>query len=427
MDKDYLTGLLPLHVFFNEAQDIIRNHPEGHYAVVATDLSNFKYINDLYGMEEGDRTAQDMADMFFISNHRCLVASRPYADQFRALLDIGSVSTEEEMNIITSKNNELTKRLQQRYPNISFHVYTGLYIIEDKNEDIRLACDKAHFAKKCIKNNYSISCYAFDPKLFEDSSKIMTMTHEFQYAKTHNNIRVYYQPKHLASTGEIIGAEALGRMFSHSGEMLSPGDFIPVLEKVGIVNEFDDIIMDKTFSDLRKWISAGRKVYPVSINLSRIQFLKPGLIDKICALRDKYDIPIELIELEITETTIINSIELVEDTATKLRNMGFRIDVDDFGSGYSSLSLISTLPADTIKLDCSFARKCLNNNNQKGLSMLSSIILMLKNIGFDVICEGIETEEEKNTISNLGCDKIQGYYYGRPMPATDFEQKYIYK
>lgn len=427
MDKDYLTGLLPLHVFFKEAEEIIKRNPANNYAVVTTDLSNFKYINDLYGMEEGDRTVQDMADMFFISNHRCLIASRPYADQFRALLDIGNVTKEEEVNIITSMNNELTKRLQQRYPNISFHVYTGLYIIEDTEEDIRLACDKAHFAKKCIKGNYSISCSVFDPKLFEDSSKIMTMTHEFQYAKTHNNIQVYYQPKHSATTGRIIGAEALGRMFSHSGQMLSPGDFIPVLEKTGIVNEFDDIIMEKTFSDLRKWIASGMEVYPVSINLSRIQFLKPGLIDKISAMRKKYDIPHELIELEITETTIINSIELVEDTAMKLRDMGFKIDVDDFGSGYSSLSLISTLPADTIKLDCSFARKCLNINNDKGLSMLSSIISMLKNIGFDIICEGIETEEEKNTISRLGCDKIQGYYYGRPMPAHDFEQKYIYK
>lgn len=424
MDKDYLTGLLPLHVFLHEADEILKRDPNGRYAVIATDLSNFKYINDLYSMEEGDRTIQEMADKFFINNPRCLIASRPYADQFRALLNIGNTSLETEVNIITRMNNELTERIQQRYPNIYFHVYTGLYIIEDTSEDIRSACDKAHFAKKCFKGNLNVTCGVFDSKAYEDSSKVMKLTHEFRYAKSHNNVCVYYQPKHSAVTGEIIGAEALGRMFDNTGNMLSPGDFIPILEKTGIIGEFDDIIMEKTFAALKKWISDGRKVYPVSINLSRIQFLKPGLVDKIVALQRKYDIPASLIELEITETTFINSIDFVENTAKELRQLGFHIDVDDFGSGYSSLSLIATMPADIIKLDCSFARKCLNN--EKGITLLASIIPMLKNIGFDIICEGIETEEEKNIIAGLGCDKIQGYYYGRPMPASDFEKKYIY-
>lgn len=253
----------------------------------------------------------------------------------------------------------------------------------------------------------------------------MRLTHEFQSARERDSVYVYYQPKCSASTGEFIGAEALGRIADKDGNIISPGEFIPVLERTGIIGDFDDIIMEKTFADIRRWIDNGGNVKPVSLNISRIQFLKPGLIDKILALQKKYDIPSRLIELEITETTFIESVDFIDDTARELRRHGFTIDVDDFGSGYSSLSLIATLPADTIKLDCSFARQCLDND--KGVILLSGIINILRSIGFDIICEGIETERERQRIMELGCDKIQGYYYDRPMPSSSFEEKYITK
>lgn len=425
MERDYLTNLLPLHLFLREADKILKNNPDCRYAVTVTDLSNFKYINDLYGMAEGNRTIQEMAEKFFSGNPRCILASRPYADQFRSLIAIGDVSQDEEVAIITNMNTEFTEYIQKRYPNIYFHVYTGLYIIEDNSEGIRSACDKAHFAKKCFKGNLSVTCGIFDSNAYKDSSNVMRLTHEFQSARERDSVYVYYQPKCSASTGEFIGAEALGRIADKDGNIISPGEFIPVLERTGIIGDFDDIIMEKTFADIRRWIDNGGNVKPVSLNISRIQFLKPGLIDKILALQKKYDIPSRLIELEITETTFIESVDFIDDTARELRRHGFTIDVDDFGSGYSSLSLIATLPADTIKLDCSFARQCLDND--KGVILLSGIINILRSIGFDIICEGIETECERQRIMELGCDKIQGYYYDRPMPSASFEEKYITK
>jgi EAL domain-containing protein (putative c-di-GMP-specific phosphodiesterase class I) len=425
MDNDHLTGLLPLHLFILEADYILANNPHRRYAVTATDLSNFKYINNLYGMEEGDQTIIDMADTLFISNPRCVLASRPYADQFRALIDLGSTTQEQECEIIQSMNNDLIKRLQQRYHNIYLHIYTGLYMIEDNSEEVRNACDKAHFAKKCIKGNLAVNYGLFNPRAYEDSNHTIECINAFQHAKSRNKILVYMQPKVSASTGELVGAEALGRMLDRNGALMSPGEFMPALEQTGIIGEFDNIIMDMTFSTIRRWIDNQMRVVPVSVNISRMQFLKPGLVDRIVSCQEKYGIPADLIEIEITETTFINDIDLISSISGQLRSHGFHIDVDDFGSGYSSLSLISTLPADIVKLDCSFARKCLDN--EKGISILSNLIQMLKDIGFDLVCEGIETNEQKELIEKLGCDKIQGFFYDKPLPIDEFEKKYMYQ
>ena len=423
MELDYLTGLLPLHIFMDEADKVISANPDKHYAVTATDLSNFKYINDIYGLPAGNAAIKLMADIFFINNPRCVMASRPYADQFRALIDIGDNTLEQEVDYITQCNRHMVELLTERYPNVFFHIYTGLYIFGDKTESCRFANDKAHFAKKCIKGNLSISCGIFDPKQFQDFSQIMTVTNLFQYAKNHHSIDVYFQPKFSAKHNRMIGAEALGRIRDDKGMVVSPAFFIPVLEKTGMIGAFDDIIMELTFQHMRRWLDNNVALVPISLNVSRIQFLKTGFIEKLLRLTELYRIPHELVEIEITETTFIDSMDLITNYARRLHSLNFKISVDDFGSGYSSLSLIASLPADIIKLDCSFARKCIDT--EQGRSILLSIIPMLLNLNFDIICEGIETLQQLETITELGCDKIQGYYYDKPLPVTEFETKYF--
>lgn len=288
---------------------------------------------------------------------------------------------------------------------------------------MRIAIDKAHFAKKQMKNNFQIKCKLYQDDEFKDFSQQMEMVKAFENACVNDGIRVFFQPKFNCHTEELIGAEALCRILDDKGNVIPPYHFIPVLEKNGMLGRLDEIMMEKTFSHMREWMDLDMLTIPISINISRINFYNHDFVSQITDLQQKYGIPSQYIELEVTETTFIEDMDVVNTVIQELRSYGFKISVDDFGSGYSSLGLLTSMPADTIKLDCSFARQSLKSN--RGLSIVKSIISMLKDVDFDIICEGIETKDEEQLIDSLGCSKIQGYLYDRPLPKEEFEKKYI--
>jgi diguanylate cyclase (GGDEF)-like protein len=413
--------------FIMEGRDIVRNGT-GNYAVVATDLSNFKYLNDIYGMDKGDEAIVLIADELFKKNPSCVIACHTVGDQFRGLFSVGDRDLEEEIEIITRKNLQLEQTLAKLYPKVYLHVYTGLYFIDRKTFDIenfnmRTAVDKAHFAKKQMKGNFDSNCALYHEEEYKDFSRQMEVVKSFENACINDGVRVFFQPKMDCNTHEIIGAEALCRLVDESGNYVSPGAFIPILEKNGMLGRLDAIMMEKTFEHMREWKDKGKLKFPISINLSRVDFYNKNLVKQILALQAKYDIPTEYIELEVTESTFIEDMNVVINSIIELREHGFKISVDDFGSGYSSLGLLTSMPADIIKLDCAFARQGLKS--EKGINIVESVISMLKKVDFDIICEGVETKDEEKLISSLGCSKIQGYLYDKPLPKLDFEKKYV--
>ena len=421
-NNDYLTGLLGTGEFIRECERIVGEGGR-KLAFITNDISNFKYVNDLYSMEEGDRLINEIAHFFYIDNPACLAACRTGCDQFRGIFDVSGLSHDEEVNRVVEKNECFEALMAEKYPNVFIHVYTGLYFLADGETDVRVAIDKAHVAKKLSKGKFNIKCQVYDPADFKQQTDQMAVVNQFVHACDNDGILVYLQPKYSVSKDCVVGAEALVRMADDDGGIIPPGRFIPVLEAPGMISKLDELMIEKIFSLQKKWLEEGREVFSVSVNVSPITFSKESFVDFVIGLQKKYDVPARLVELEVLESTITDAEDSVFNAINRLRANGFKVSVDDFGSGYSSLNQIASIPADIIKLDRVFA--CKGLKTEKGKKVVKSLIQMLHDIEYSVVFEGIETEEERDLAYSFGCDVIQGYFYSRPIPAGEFEEKFL--
>ena len=333
------------------------------------------------------------------------------------------MSNEEEVQRIIAMNDRFESLMAEKYPNVYIHVYTGVYFLEEGETDVRVAIDKAHVAKKLSKGKFNIKCQVYDPADFELQTDQMAVVNQFVHACDNDGILVYLQPKFSVSRDCVVGAEALVRMADENGGLIVPGRFIPVLESTGMISKLDEIMIEKTFQLQRKWIGEGRLSVPVSVNVSPITFSKEQFAELVISLQQKYEIPSNLVELEVLESTVMDAEDSVFKAINELRANGFKVSVDDFGSGYSNLNQIAGIPADTIKLDRAFASKGLKS--EKGKKVVKALIQMLHDIEYSVVFEGIETKEERDLAYSFGCDVIQGYFYSRPVPANEFETKFL--
>lgn len=287
---------------------------------------------------------------------------------------------------------------------------------------MRMAVDRANLAKKSTKGRFDIHCCIYSEDNCNEYLEHMDMSNEFVRACEEDRIEIFLQPKISVSEGKAVGAEALVRMRNRDGELIPPVRFVPVLEHTGMIGKLDDIMLDKTFVFQRECIDKGIKPVPVSVNISRQRFTSEGLLNYVVGLQKKYDIDSSLVELEILETTFIDALDTMINVINALREKGFRINVDDFGSGYSSLNQIANIPADIIKFDRVFASRSLKND--KGRQVIKSLIEMLKMVNYDLVFEGIETKEELDAVVSYGCDVIQGFYFDKPLSAKEFIKKY---
>lgn len=421
-NNDYLTGLLGTGEFIRECERIVSEGGR-KFAFITNDISNFKYVNDLYSMEEGDRLINEIAHFFYIDNKACLAACRTGCDQFRGIFDITGLTNEQEVERIVAMNDQFEKRMAEKYPNVYIHVYTGLYFLEEGETDVRVAIDKAHVAKKFSKGKFNIKCQVYDPADFETQTDQMAVMNQFIHACDNDGILVYLQPKFSVSKDCVVGAEALVRMDDGDGGIIAPGRFIPVLETTGMIGKLDEIMIEEIFKLQRKWMDEGRKTFPVSVNVSPVTFAKESFAEFVMDLQKKYGVPADLVELEVLESTVTDAEDSVFSAIDTLRENGFKISVDDFGSGYSCLNQIASIPADIIKLDRVFA--CKGLQNEKGRKVVKALIQMLHDIEYRVVFEGIETAEERDLAHSFGCDVIQGYFYSRPVPMQEFEEKFL--
>lgn len=413
VEKDRITGLMHVDDFMRETDQLIKETNE-NYVMIIIDVSNFRYFNDFYGISVGDEFLREMAHFFCIDNSNCVLACRTGSDQFRMLINLNHRSREEEVAYIEKKNYEFEAVCAGKYPKVFLHVYTGVYFLTEEVTDSRQAVDRAHLAKKAAKGNFNIKCSVYSEKLFHDKIEDMKVSRMFESACDSGRLLVYLQPKYSSSRNVMIGAEALARIQAEDGTIISPGKFVPNIERNGMVTKLDGIMLEKVFQIQRRLVEEGKEIVPISVNISSMGFSNVHFSDKVLAFAKLYNIPHHMIELEITESTLIEGIEDVEENVKQLRAQGFRISVDDFGSGYSSLNQIASIPADVIKLDGIFARKGIKS--VKGRKVTKAIIEMLTAVDFEVICEGVETKEECNIINSYGCDEIQGFLYAKPQP-----------
>lgn len=418
-ETDNLTGCYNRESFCVHAEEILHANPNQKYDIVCSDVENFKLVNKKYGQESGDALLKFIAqNIENLPNHKdmCL-AGRLGADSFvvlrKTVPSLSQADIKKQSSVVLKDSP--VKNVVIKY---------GVYNVTDIGVDVSVMCDCAKMAISSIKHKYGVFSSVYDDKMRDNVEKDHRLTDCMEQALSEHQFKMYLQPKHSSQSGLLSGAEALIRWIHPELGFVSPGDFIPVFERNGFVSNVDYFMWNEACSILAKWKKENKKLIPISVNVSRMDFLTYNLPETICKLVDSYNLPHDLIHLEVTESAYSESPEHIIEAVSRLREKGFLIEMDDFGSGYSSLNMLAELPIDILKLDMRFLKQKNDSVNNKKMTILNSIIILSKLLGFPTIAEGVETKEDLDILRVLGCNYIQGYYYSKPLPVSDFE---VYK
>ena len=416
---DELTRAPNENAFKERATELLLENPDVPYMLTCFDVMNFRYINEGYGHLKADMLLRDIAVALKESYSYNETFGRLSADRFVGLC-VDDERTAERKEFIAEKLSKATEEIGMKYP-IKFK--TGIYYIRDKKEPIADMIDKANLARKSIssgiRNNFEAE---YREQLMEETRKQERVESRMHEALKRNEFKPYLQPKWNMATDHIVGAEALIRWVDASGHVVSPGDFIPVFERNGFIENIDFYMLEEICKYIRRMIDEGREVYPISINQSRYLLFDPNYIMKVQEIMLRYKVPKGLIELEITETVFFNEKERMLEVMRHLKEFNMNLSIDDFGSGYSSLNLLRDIPFDVLKIDRGFLDE--SAQSETGKWILRKIVEMAEGLKLRVICEGVETHEQVDMLLDIGCIYAQGFLYSRPIPLDEFIEKY---
>ena len=306
------------------------------------------------------------------------------------------------------------------FQNMEYRLIFGVAIVEDRSLHIRRHGDNAALARQSIKGNALNNIGFFNGRMKSELHKKQSIEDDMMNALLDGQFVMYLQPKFSISTKRIIGAEALARWIHPEKGMISPADFVPVFEENGFILKLDQIIWESACRKIREWIDKGIEPVPISVNISREYIHTFDVVGEMLHLVNKYDIPIKLLELEITETT---DSEGVSDVVQKMKDAGFTMLMDDFGSGYSSLNMLQKTQFDVLKIDRGFLSEFMESS--RGRKIISHTISMSRDIGLDIIAEGVDTPEQASFLSDCGCDSAQGFYYSKPITQEEFDKMLV--
>lgn len=432
---DVITGHRNFSSFTRDFRNVLAKGKDAHYALIHFDIDKFKVFNEHYGYKVGNHLLSYISntlehalsdnEIFSRLNGDYFVILMHYENEDELLLRLKEIKND----IIDYKN-----KLDYRY---DIMVRMGIYRIDDKSIDtiineksysaitsyVNQLIDKAGLARQSIKNMPLQTFYSFyQDSMIEKILREKEIESEMQTALNNGDFVFYLQPKYSLQTKSIAGAEALVRWLHPGKGLIPPDSFIPLFEKNGFVTEIDFYILEQVCMTLRTWIDKGYKVVPISVNLSRQHLQREETLSRIFEIVTRFNIPVNLLEFELTESAMFEKMVFLADFGQKLRNNGFSISIDDFGSGYSSLNMLKDVEVDVLKLDKAFFE---NENRERGNQVISKFIELSKSLHMKVVSEGVETKEQVDFLTKVGCDMVQGYYFARPMPAGDFEEKYL--
>lgn len=413
-ERDDLTGLYTRPVFFQKAEQLLRDMPDTQFDLMISDIVDFKEINETYGAKVGDEVLKWAGNFLAPAISDDILVGRYGGDQFVVM------TTHDKMQMMHQKDSVIDFMSAEKdngLPNTV--VKFGIYENVRHDKSIISTCDKAHMALNTIKHSYGKMTATYNDMMKEELETHRKIESSMHAALAEEQFKVYYQPKHDATTGKLIGAEALIRWIHPEYGFMSPGDFIPLFEKNGFVVEIDYFVWKKTCENLRKWQDMGIKTVPISVNASKLTFDQPNLLRDWQTVVDSYNISPDLLHIEITETLMADDVDALVRKLAAIRTVGYQIELDDFGSGYSSINILSSLPLDIVKLDMSFMKQF---GDAKKSKVLAACIKLAKDLGYRTVSEGVEMEEQRDMLSILGVDAIQGYYFSKPLPQDDFEE-----
>jgi diguanylate cyclase (GGDEF)-like protein len=416
---DELTRAPNENAFKEKATELLLENPEVPYMLTCFDVVNFRYINEGYGHLKADMLLRSIAVTLRESYTYNETFGRLSADRFVGLC-VDDERAQERKAFIDERLTKATEEIGMKYP-IKFK--TGIYYIRDKKEPIADMIDKANLARKSVASSLRNDLEAeYREQLMEETRKQERVESRMHEALKNNEFKPYLQPKWNMASDQICGAEALIRWVDSTGHVVSPGDFIPVFERNGFIENVDFYMLEAICKYIRKMIDEGREVYPVSINQSRYLLFDPNYIMKVQDIMLKYKVPKGLIELEITETVFFNEKERMLEVMRNLKEFNMNLSIDDFGSGYSSLNLLRDIPFDVLKIDRGFLDE--SAQSESGKWILRKIVEMADGLNLRVICEGVETHEQVDMLLDIGCIFAQGFLYSRPIPLEEFIEKY---
>lgn len=416
--EDPITKGRNLNYFKEFATKVMGVYKETPFVIYRFDILNFRYINEAYGHQRADEILKSCIRNFgeiFAENELCV---RMNSDQFLAIL-VNDQHVNQKINQYHGRVNQDARSIGIKYP-IRFK--TGIYQSKKHEKNIDIMIDHANAARKSLSGDEKDMTAIYSDRIVTNMQKLNRIESDMQRALATEEFKVYLQPKWDIVNDQICGAEALVRWIKPDGSMVYPDEFIPVFENNGFVEKLDFYMLEMVCQQLRMLIDVGRAVYPVSVNQSRLLLHSPDYVTNVQKILKKYNIPENLIELEITETVFLDDRSNMIETMNNLKNYGVRLDMDDFGSGYSSLNMLKDVPFDVIKIDREFFSESVSNEASQWI--LQKIVEMINGLGMQVICEGVETAEQIEFLKNIGCNKVQGYYYSKPIPANEFITKY---
>ena len=415
---DTLTGLYNKDYFSSKASEVLKANSDKEWLLLSSNIKDFKLINDLFGLEKGNEVLKMEADLLKEQCGDGIVYGRTGGDKFAACIPKSRFKEQDFMNAIQTMGRAFNNDLYH------LHIYVGVYEITDVNEDISIMCDKANLAIKTLYENYDKSIAYYNDTIFNDTIVEKQLVGDFEKALDEKQFCMYLQPQ-MTSDGKMLGAEALVRWQHPKRGLIFPNDFIEVFERTGLIYRLDKFVWELAVQKLAQWQKYGHNNLYISINISTKDFYYMDVYKTITSLVEKYHIIPSTLKLEITETALMTGTSGELDIIQHFRQYGFQVEIDDFGSGYSSLNTLKDMDVDVIKIDMGFLRTTKPDRLEKSMSILNTIIALTKTLGLAVITEGVETKEQVMELTQMGCSVYQGYYFSKPIPIKQFEETYL--
>ncbi len=413
---DRLTGMMNLTYFTAACEQYVSNHPDQQFALLYTDFTNFKFFNEVYGYNIGNKMLKEYAE--FLKRNPALFRCRITADSFVTLYELDDI--EELKRFFYQRGNEFCEAAHRHYPKCKLGLAGGLTILDRSLDSISLNIDNANTARKNVKKDATVQLELYTAEFREEQQKQMEIVSHMEEALENHEFKVFLQPKMNMFTDKVIGAEALVRWFKQDGSMVSPGEFIPIFEENGFVTHLDFEMMRQVLEMQEKRLKEGKPIVNISVNFSRKHQEDQAYLERLDELMAQYEVPAKSLEIEITESVFMQDLAPLIDSICQLKKRGFSVSIDDFGAGYSSLNVLSRVKADIVKLDRQFLLDVEMEKDNFTSEFLQLLINMIKKLGFSVLAEGVETAEQVALLKKAGCRFAQGFYYARPMPIEEF-------
>ena len=415
------TGIFNKQTFIQKTKEMLSKNKGKPFIFIQFDIDRFKVFNDLFGFSEGDKILMGLGEYFIQNSKKNTQYGHIYADHFIICTEKDNFSPETFVKEITTFTNRL-------FPKFDFIVRVGLYeVFNDGKIDISLACDRAQLALHSIKADFSARYAFFSDDMITDLKQEQELITDMVIGIRKNEFKIYIQPQYDYTTDSMSGAEALVRWLHPTKGLISPSVFIPVFERNGFITQLDQYIWDKTCAYIRKWKDMGLNPVPISVNVSRRDIYNQNLVAVFSRLLKKYNLTPDSLRLEITESAYMDNPSQLINVVKDLKNLGFCLEMDDFGSGYSSLNTLKDVPVDILKLDMQFIIDSTEKNKSKpkhqkrSSNILTSVVRMANLLQLPVIAEGIESKAQADYLKSIGCFHMQGFYFSKPMPAEEFE------